>query len=138
MIFALPAVLLFLALGLMEIWGIFTPGSLTVPPAVHSVVFIMAALTAVAGPIILRTMFVNTVKDQQYARENDFLGLQKKILWSSQLTPYIAFFAVVFGFPKFYAAAIVMMALYSLYYYYPSRKRIDFDRRIFRVRGTGR
>jgi hypothetical protein len=50
------------------------------------------------------------------------------------ITPYLALPACLFELPKFHFTGTVLMALYAAYYYYPSKKRVDFDRRIFRVR----
>ena len=49
------------------------------------------------------------------------------------MTIYFAFTAILCDFPKFFAGAIVLLALYAMYYYFPSEKRIQFDCRIFRV-----
>jgi len=42
--------------------------------------------------------------------------------------------AYLLEFPRFYLAGTVLMALYAVYYYYPSKKRIQFERKIFRVK----
>jgi len=73
------------------------------------------------------------MRKQKQVPAKEFLSFQRKILWISQITPYFAFAAVLCDFPRFFAVAIVLMALYAVYYYFPSQKRIDFDRKIFRV-----
>lgn len=130
----LPAVGLFLMFGLLRKVNIITAGQFATSPVFHSIVFVLSAVTALAGPLFLRTLFVHARHRQHQVSIDEFLPFQRNILWISQITPYFAFAAVFCDFPRFYAAAIVLMALYAAYYYFPSQKRIDFDRKIFRVK----
>ena len=133
-IIILPAVGLFLAFGLARELNFIKPGQFVVPSVMHSVLFILSAITAIAGPLFFRTLFAHSMREQTQVPVKKFLSFQKKNLWLSLVTPYLAFTAVLCDFPRFYAAAIVLMALYAVYYYFPSQKRIDFDRKIFRVK----
>lgn len=130
----LPAVCLFTALGLVRYSDLIMPGQFAVPSVIHTVMLVLSAMTAVAGPLFFRTLFAHTMRAEQAVPENRFLLFQKKILRVSLLTPYFAFIAVLCDFPRFFSAAIVLLALYAVYYYYPSAGRIQFDARIFRVK----
>ncbi len=130
----LPAVGLFLAFGLARALNFIRPGQFIIPSVLHSILFILSAVTAIAGPLFFRTLFAHSMRKQKQVPAKEFLAFQRKILWISQITPYFAFAAVLCDFPRFYAAAIVLMALYAVYYYFPSQKRINFDRKIFRVK----
>ncbi len=79
----------------------------------------------------LRTLFAHSVRNQRQVDVGRFLAFQRRILWISLITVYLAFAAVLCEFPRFYAAAIVLMGLYAMYYYYPSQQRIDFDKKNF-------
>jgi hypothetical protein len=46
----------------------------------------------------------------------------------------VSLIAQILQLPRFHLAGTIIMALYALYYYYPSKRRIDFERRIFRVK----
>jgi len=129
-----PAVGLFLAIGLAKTAHLIHTGQFAVPSFVHSMVFVLSAATAIAGPLFVRTMFAHFKRLEHQVSEHDFLAFQRRLLWVSQVTPYLAVTAFLCDFPKFYATAIVLMALYAVYYYFPSQRRIDFDRKIFRVR----
>ena len=50
------------------------------------------------------------------------------------VTPYLTLAGYWLALPKFYLSGAVLMTLYAGYYFYPSRRRLEFDRRIFRVR----
>ena len=130
----LPAVGLFLVFGLARELNLIQPGQFVIPSVLHAIVFVLSAVTAIAGPLFLRTLFAHAMREKTRVSAEKFLSFQKKILWISQITPYFAFTAVFFDFPRFYAGAIVLMALYAVYYYFPSEKRISFDRKIFRVK----
>lgn len=133
-IILLPAVVLFLAFGLARQLNFITSGQFVISSVLHSIVFILSVITAIAGPLFFRTLFAHSMRKQRQVPAKEFLSFQKKILWISMITPYLAFTAVLCDFPRFFAVAIVLMALYAVYYYFPSQKRIDFDRKIFRVK----
>ena len=129
----IPAVCLFLVFGLARQLNLVVPGQFVIPGIVHSIVFVVSAITALAAPLFLRTLFAHSMRKKTRVPANVFLSFQQKILWISQITPYFAFMAYLCDFPRFYATAIVLMALYAVYYYFPSKKRITFDQKIFRV-----
>ena len=133
-IIMIPVVGLFLAFGLARQLNFITSGQFVISSVLHSMVFVLSVITAIAGPLFFRTLFAHSMRKQRQVPAKEFLAFQRKILWISQMTPYIAFIAVLCDFPRFYASAIVLMALYAVYYYFPSRKRINFDRKIFRVK----
>ena len=132
-IIMIPAVGLFLAFGLARQLNFITSGQFVISSVLHSMVFVLSVITAIAGPLFFRTLFAHSMRKQRQVPAKEFLAFQRKILWISQMTPYIAFISVLCDFPRFFAVAIVLMALYAVYYYFPSQKRIDFDRKIFRV-----
>lgn len=123
----------FLGAGLARQFDLVRIGQFAVPDRVHSLVFFLSALTALAGPIFIRTLFANATKGKTRISVKTFLFFQKKILWVSLVAPYFAFMAYLCDFPRFYAGAVLLMAMYSAYYYFPSEKRISFDKKIFRV-----
>jgi len=133
-IMVVPAVALLLTIGLAKEWNLINIGRFTVPSFVHSLVFILAAATAIAGPIFIRTWFAHSRSAEHNVSTAEFLFFQRQLLSTSQVTPYLAVVALFCDFPRFYATAIFLMTLYAVYYFFPSQKRIDFDRKIFRVK----
>ena len=105
-----------------------------VPPVVSALVFVTAAMTALALPIALRTLFAARATRQECMDAGRFLKFQCTLLGTAMVTPYLGVAALALGIQKFYASATLLMGLYAVYYYFPSRRRIDFDRRIFRIR----
>lgn len=133
MMLVLPGLGLFVILGLAAALDLMPHGRLELPSGVHVSMFVATAVTAIAGPLFLRTLFAHSVRNQRQVDAGRFLTFQRRMLWISMITVYLAFAAVLCEFPRFYAAAIVLMGLYAMYYYYPSQQRIDFDKKIFRV-----
>lgn len=128
-----PAAALFIGLGILRGLDLSDNSYLGVPAFFHPVIFVLSVVTALAGPIFMRTWFAHTVRLQNRVEDKIFMRFQHRLLWMCLITPYLAFTAVLCNFPKFHASVIVLMALYAVYYYFPSQKRIDFDRKIFRV-----
>lgn len=129
----LPALALLLILGTAKSLNLVNSDCFSLPAMLPAAVFVVSAITAIACPLFLRTVFAHSVRNQKTVQAVEFLSFQRRLLWISQITPYLAFMAVFCDFPRFYAVAIVLMGLYALYYYYPSQRRIDFDKKIFRV-----
>ena len=64
----------------------------------------------------------------------EFLDFEKKLIIISMISPYIIIIPIIFNFSSFYFAGIILFSLYSIYYYYPSEKRIDFEKKLFRIK----
>lgn len=121
---------LFLAGGAKES-GLIAPWVL--PLAIQPVLFVLAALTSIAAPLMVRTLFAHSLKGSPRVDGQRFFKFQQRLLLIALLTPWLAILVMVFEVQKFYGSAIILMALYAAYYYYPSEGRIAFDRKIFRV-----
>lgn len=132
--FVLPAVIMAVGFFLAEKLGRTLPGLPALSPGWHPVLFIAAAVTAIAAPIFIRTLFAHSIRSDNKVSEKKFWAFQMRLIRTSMITPYLAVAAIVFRLPKFYAAAIVLMALYAVYYFFPSARRIHFDLRIFRIK----
>lgn len=100
-----------------------------IPP----LVFIVSVCFAVALPIFYRTLFANKIRHQTHTAEEDWLKFERNLLYIAMITPYVSLMAQILRLPRFHLAGTIIMALYAVYYYYPSKRRIAFDRRIFRV-----
>ncbi|HDH87206.1 MAG: hypothetical protein JRF08_03705 [Deltaproteobacteria bacterium] len=97
-------------------------------------VFIASVIFAIALPIFFRTLFAHKVRDQKSVSEADLVKFERNFLYIALVTPYVTLVAYLLALPRFYCAGTVLMALYAVYYYYPSERRIRFEKRIFRVR----
>ena len=89
---------------------------------------------AVAFPILYRTVFANQKRHQKNTAEEDWLKFERNLIYIALVTPYVCLIAQILKLPRFHLGGTIIMALYAVYYYYPSKKRIDYERRLFRVK----
>ena len=105
-----------------------------IPWVIAPIIFIASVCSAVALPILYRTVFANKRRHQTRTDENDWKKFERNLLYIAMATPYIGLIAQILRLPRFQLAGTIIMALYAVYYYYPSKRRIGFERRIFRVK----
>ena len=126
-------------LGLLPVIRHAAPGTVVTdvsPWALGPMFFIVAVTLAVAGPILLRSAFAQQMRCRQRVSEDEFLRFQRRVIRCALFSVYLACAAAWLALPRFHATGILLAALYAAYYHYPSRRRIDFDRRLFRVGET--
>ncbi|MCK5096578.1 MAG: hypothetical protein KAR45_00665 [Desulfobacteraceae bacterium] len=128
-----PTISLFLIFGASEIFQFSDFNKLTPPSFFPVLFFILSSITAIAGPLFLRTLFAHFMRDKKQVPINSFIKFEKGLISISLLTPFFAFIAIVCEFDKFYSTSIILFSFYAVYYYFPAKKRIDFDKKIFRI-----
>lgn len=97
------------------------------------VLFVLSAVFAIAGPILYRSIFAYRLRNLCDVSLQMLQQFERNLIGFALVTPYLALIAYVIQLPRFHLAAILLMALYAIYYTYPSSKRIDLDRKIFRA-----
>ena len=102
--------------------------------AAAPLIFILSAVFAAALPIFLRTLFVKDIRECKSISTERFLKFERKLIITAMVAPYLALIAIAVEVPRFHLAGTMLLALYAVYYYYPSMKRIRFEMRLFRVR----
>ena len=130
----LPAVAGFIAVFALQHFQLVSFNIPQIPPILYPIIFIASVCFAVALPIFYRTVFANKRRHQTRTAEEDWLGFERNLLYIAMVTPYVALIAQVLRLPRFHLGGTIIMALYAVYYYYPSKRRIEFERRIFRVK----
>lgn len=96
-------------------------------------IFILCVALAIAFPIFYRTLFAHKNRDLIRVSEDRLLNFERTLISVTMITPYLALIAYGLGFPRLYTAGALLIGLYAVYYFYPSNRRIAFDRRIFRA-----
>jgi len=96
-------------------------------------IFILAIATAIAVPIFFRSIFAHRKKDEKRITEEEFIRFEQILIGTALVAPYTSLIAYLFDFPEFYLVGSFLATLYALYYFYPSQRRIAFEKRIFRV-----
>ncbi|MGD8991882.1 MAG: hypothetical protein PVI00_10560 [Desulfobacterales bacterium] len=98
------------------------------------VIFILCAVWALALPLFYRSFFAHQKRDRKEVSEADFIKFERRLMCMSLVAPYLALAAYVLEFSKFYTAGSILMGLYVIYYFFPSKRRLALDRRIYRVK----
>jgi len=133
-ILLIPAIVGFIAISVAKKFNLLEFGHITFLEILAPLVFILSVVFAIAWPIFFRTFFAHKIRHQKSISEADLIKFERNFLYIALVTPYLMLTAYLLEFPRFYLAGTVLMALYAVYYYYPSKKRIQFERRIFRVK----
>ena len=130
----LPALAGFIAVFALQHFQLVSFNIPQIPPILYPIIFIASVCFAVALPIFYRTVFANKRRHQTRTAEEDWLRFERNLLYIAMATPYVALIAQVLRLPRFHLGGTIIMALYAVYYYYPSKRRLKFERRIFRVK----
>ena len=129
-----PAIAGFIGISAARKFNLVEFGHIAFQEIFAPLVFVLSVVFAIAWPIFFRTLFAHKIRHKKNISEVDLVKFERNFLYIALVTPYLMLIAYVFAFPRFYLAGTVLMTLYAVYYYYPSKKRIQFERRIFRVK----
>ncbi len=129
-----PAVLLILLSEVLKALGMGIALDARLTYQISVVVFVLAALSALGIPIVIRLLFVKRVKDLKSVDSNAWLQYEKQSILFALLTAYLFVIASVLQFSNFFYASIFLLALYAGYYYFPSDKRVKFEKKLFRIK----
>ena len=131
--FLIPAVLGFVTIGLIR----HNDHSLLVPLGDTTVlapaILILAVFFGLAGPILYRSLFAHRKRHLSSIPVPMLFRFERNLTGMALVVPYLALVGYYLQLPRFHLAATLLVALYAVYYHYPSRKRIAFDTRIFRT-----
>ena len=97
-------------------------------------VFVLSVIFSIAAPIFFRSLFAHKMSNKKTTSESIFIKFERNLIRIALVTPYLGLFAYLFEFKQFYFTAIFLVTLYAVYYFYPSQKRIAFEKRIFRAK----
>ena len=129
----LPVVAGFIVLRLLDGAGLLPFDSRAYVTILAPSLFILAALFSLGLPILYRAGFAARMKTCRLVSGSEFQRFERQLIYIALMTPYLALLALAFKVPGFHFSGIFLMSLYAAYYFYPSRKRIAFEKRMFRV-----
>ena len=130
----IPAIVGFLCIYLSKEFNFIHLGKPQFISILAPSVFVLSVIFSIAAPIFFRSLFAHKMSNEKSTTESKLIKFEQTLIRIALVTPYLGLVAYFFEFQKFYFSAIFIMALYSVYYFYPSQKRIAFEKRIFRVR----
>jgi hypothetical protein len=130
----LPSILGFTLAGGAKAYDLIEIGSDNFIQIAGPFVFILCIALAIAFPIFYRTLFAHKNRDLLSVSDETLLKFERTLINVVMIVPYLALVAYFFELPRFYTASAILIGLYAVYYFYPSKIRIAFERRIFRVK----
>jgi len=133
-IFLLPSILGFTLAGGAKAYDLIEIGSANFIVIAGPIIFILCIALAVAFPIFYRALFAHKSRDLINLSEKKLYKFERTLINVVMITPYLALIAYFFDFPRFYTASAILIGLYAVYYFYPSKTRMAFEKRIFRVK----
>jgi hypothetical protein len=132
-VFLLPSIIGFTLAGGAKAYDIFEIGSVNFVEIAGPLIFILCIALAIAFPIFYRTLFAHKSRDRISVSEKELLNFERTLINVVMITPYLALLSYFFELPRFYTASAILIGLYAVYYFYPSKARIAFDKRIFKA-----
>jgi len=132
--FLVPSIFGFAIASWAKTYDFIEIGSVKFTAIAGPIIFILGIVLAVAFPIFYRALFAHKSRDLINLPEKKLLKFERTLINVAMITPYLALIAYFFELPRFYTASAILVGLYAVYYFYPSKKRIGFERRIFRVK----
>lgn len=133
-IFATPAAVAILTIELLRDFGGFEGIRLPESVSLEVPVFVLAAATGLALPILYRVIFVSVHRHNPHVSIEQLYRFEYNTTILAMLTPYSAVIASLFSFDAFYTTGIFLFTLYAAYFHYPAQRRVKAEMRIFRVR----
>ena len=133
-IFLLPSILGFTLAGGAKAYDLIEIGSDNFIEIAGPIIFILCIALAIAFPIFYRALFAHKSRDLIHVSEKKLFKFERTLINVVMITPYLALIAYFFDLPRFYTASAILMGLYAAYYFYPSKTRVAFEKRIFRVK----
>jgi hypothetical protein len=130
----LPSILGFTLSGWVKAYDFIEIGSDNFIRIAGQLIFILCVALAIAFPIFYRTLFAHKNQDLLIVSEEKLLKFERTLINVVMITPYLALLSYFFELPRFYTANAILIGLYAVYYFYPSKTRIALERRIFRVK----
>jgi hypothetical protein len=130
----LPAILGFVFVFLNKAFGFINVSLTNFSNILAPSIFIMSAVFAVAWPIYYRSFFAHKKRFDRSLSEDELIKFERNLIYIAMMTPYLALTAYFLEFSSFYTASTFLLGFYAIYYFYPSKRRLAFERSIFRVK----
>jgi hypothetical protein len=131
LIIPLPVIIALIYIG--QVTGILSQGGFQSSRIVSVTVLVLVSAFSLGMPVLYRTIFVTKIKNRKSITIKEFLKFEKNLLLIVLVSPYFTIIALLINLPKFFFVAVILIAIYAVYYYYPSDKRIKFEKKLFRI-----
>ncbi|RLD82254.1 MAG: hypothetical protein DRJ10_05245 [Bacteroidetes bacterium] len=98
-----------------------------------TVIIILSASTSTIFPIWYKLLLIKKLKNNKKVSFDDFTSLQNRVTITTAFSIYWIFPAYMYQLQEIPMLLIAFFAIYALYYYYPSKRRIEMEKKTFRI-----
>jgi hypothetical protein len=133
LILILPPAILLAGLEIARTKNLFHSLPYVDHPTWDVVLFVLAALFAVALPLLYRVLFANAHRGKAGVAFGAFYRFENNSMVVALFSVWIAVGASLIAVSGFHMAGIFLLTLYACYVFYPSRRRLISDGRVFRA-----
>lgn len=129
-----PPAIVLAAVEAARALGYFTSLKYVDHPTWDVVLFVLAALFSAALPILYRVLFARTHRGKPSVTFAALFRFERNSMGIALYAPWTAVIASLIAVSGYHMSGIFILALYAAYVFFPSRRRLSADARIFRVR----
>jgi len=98
-----------------------------------TLLMIISTVTAFIFPIWFRIGKFNRLKAGNVMSNDEFMKFEKTLIAVPIISVYLLLISYVFSIPKIPRTYLIVLGLYAAYFYYPSIRRLNLEKRIFRI-----
>jgi len=96
-------------------------------------IMVFAAITSAILPAWYKILLIKKYRDKKKISFENFAAVQYRIIIAVGFSIYWIFPAYLYGLAEMPMIITAFFALYGLYYYYPSKKRIEAEKKTFKI-----
>ncbi len=130
----IPAAILVAIAYLLNYYFDLTDMNITSGKTVMIVITTLSGVMGIAVPVFYRSFFVYKIRDKKQISADTFLSFERVLLSTALLTPYFLAISVLLNMNQTALMLIALFSIYVAYYYFPSRKKVLFEMKIFRIK----
>lgn len=130
----LPGVIIFAIIYLIYNTGGILSENTSTPRAISAIHVILSAAFTFLVPMWLKITAVNNLNKTKKIEISEFIKFEKSYISTSLVSVYIFISGYLFKLSKIPMSVVIIFCLYAIYYYYPSMRRINLEKRIFRIK----
>lgn len=102
-------------------------------PTWDVLLFVLAAVFALVLPLLYRVLFANAHRGKTAVAFGAFYRFENNSMVAALFSAWIAVGASLIAVTGYHMAGIFLLTLYASYVFYPSRRRLKADAKIFRA-----
>lgn len=94
-------------------------------------IFSIVVANGLIFPIWWRILYFRSIKTEQRLSKKAFIRLQRGLILSACLGGLLLPIAYILGLSRVPMVITILIVLYAVYYYYPCKRRIQLDTKLF-------